>query len=180
MSNNLLTVIPADLFQGNPKLELIGFQENSLNFIGSNVLRNLKNLMRVDFQKNTCINERYPDTSIDNLVKTIRSSCNVNLCNSVSIDIARLQKLNKNLQTQQKAYDAEKNALRVKCPDVFTSGNPETQSLTLLQEITYPDDYQQKYEELKLSCDEKAVSKDCVCAKQNCASKTELVFRHKS
>lgn len=168
-SQNELTVIQADLFEKNLKMEYVGFRENKLKFIGGEILTKLKNLKDVNFKNNNCIDDSYPTTTLDKLVKTIKTKCNVmpvDPCASSQKEIARLQEANKNLAEQQKANQNQINSIHSKCPG------------TQLQAIESTD-LQEKYDQLQASFKE-LESKDCVYNKQNGASHIELVFRHES
>lgn len=172
LSQNELTAIQTDLFDKNLKLEYIGFRENKLKFIGGNILSKLKNLKDVNFKKNVCIDDSYPRTTLDNLVKTIKTKCNVlpvDPCTSTKNEIAKLQEANKKLAVQQKANQNKINSLQAKCPG--------TQLLSI--ESTDSDNLQEKYDELKASY-ALLESKDCVYSKQNGTSHIELVFHHES
>ena len=117
LTQNKLSAIPADLFQNNLKLEYIGFRENNLKFIGGSILSNQKNLKNVNFKNNVCIDDSYPRNSIEKLVKTIKSNCNVDPCIAGSKDIARLQEINKRLAVQQRANDMTINGIIANCPN---------------------------------------------------------------
>lgn len=49
--------IPGNFFKSTPEMAFIGFQNNKIKFVGENLLNNLKNLQKANFQENLCINK---------------------------------------------------------------------------------------------------------------------------
>lgn len=73
-------VLPADLFENTPNLEVIYFSHNRIASIGEHLLRPLTQLKYIDFRGNACIDEVYDedkadDLSLDDLKALISEHC---------------------------------------------------------------------------------------------------------
>jgi hypothetical protein len=72
--------IQSDLFFGNKNLQVLGFNDGMLEYVGRNLLTHLKNLYSVDFNKNVCIDsfvepeDRY-DASIRDIRRLLLKNC---------------------------------------------------------------------------------------------------------
>lgn len=71
-----LTRIPGNLFASTPNMKYIGFIFNNIEHVGEGLLDNLKNLKKVSFERNVCI-DRYDVTSSDipELINELKRKC---------------------------------------------------------------------------------------------------------
>lgn len=74
LSNNQIREIHPGTFKNNNKLILMNFSKNKLIFIASDILDD-KNLKKVDFSDNTCIDETAIDLEIQYLKEEFEENC---------------------------------------------------------------------------------------------------------
>lgn len=73
---NDLNYLESDLFEYNPKVEVIVFKNNQIKFIGGNFFTFLPNLRLADFRSNDCIDGETTDVATLNTIKDkIKEKC---------------------------------------------------------------------------------------------------------
>jgi hypothetical protein len=73
---NKLTTIDGNLFENNPNLVYIDFDENQIQHVGYDLLTGLNDLKEIDFRNNPCINKRARNqTEIQELNRQLPLSC---------------------------------------------------------------------------------------------------------
>jgi hypothetical protein len=90
LPSNDLQWIAGDLFDFNPELQAVDFQDNKLRFIGANLLDSLARLWRADFRSVECIHQgaRSP-VRMEILKQELRAKCKHE---STERDMLRVQK----------------------------------------------------------------------------------------
>lgn len=73
---NKISAINTDLFIGTPKLSTLLFNNNTITFIHEKVFGNLRELSLIDLRFNTCVNESYSGSAIEDLYSSIATMCN--------------------------------------------------------------------------------------------------------
>ena len=69
LNNNHIQYLPLNLLSGNLILRNVHFENNNISSIGSTILQYLtKTLIVADFRNNTCIDVKYPETSMNSLL----------------------------------------------------------------------------------------------------------------
>lgn len=76
IGNNQIYNLPGDLFENNLHIEWLTFRNNYTKTIGTNLLKNLKNLEFASFIRNTCINRKAQSKlEIQQLINDIERNC---------------------------------------------------------------------------------------------------------
>lgn len=141
---NKLKGIPKALFKNNLKLEIIWLHENKIEIIDDNMFDHLLNLKTVDLRSNTCIDEKYNETSLTKMKIELKTNCMLpNLVQTLENTVKDLQKAlhDKTLEIK----DLEKNIdakIKIKSEEILAmrkNGEAMAQQIKLLE---------QKYEAL--------------------------------
>lgn len=78
LNANDLNYLESDLFEYNPKVEVIVFKNNQIKFIGANFFSYLPKLRKADFRHNDCIDGEATDIATLNTIKDeIKGKCSV-------------------------------------------------------------------------------------------------------
>jgi hypothetical protein len=84
-----LVRIPGNLFALNPKMRHIEFYDNKIEHVGEGLLDHLKNLSRVDFENNVCINKAATSPSqYEDLIERLRVQCPENKTDSTTVALS--------------------------------------------------------------------------------------------
>lgn len=75
LKGNKLQTLNSDLFNHIVNLEELRLSQNSLRSIGAHLMNNLRNLKAADFTENVCVNQKFPETSLQTLKLKILEDC---------------------------------------------------------------------------------------------------------
>lgn len=75
LNNNFLTKISNKVFDGLVNVKTLFLQNNKLKFIASNLFVQFPQIAVVNLQENECINETFPETSMELIIRNIIDNC---------------------------------------------------------------------------------------------------------
>lgn len=79
LNGNNIHYVPLNLFSGNLILRNVFLENNNISSIGSTILQNLtETLIIADFRNNTCIDVKYPETTMDRVLIEILKCSELN------------------------------------------------------------------------------------------------------
>ena len=100
---NDLESLDGDLFKFNSKLQYVAFFNNKLNYVGENLLSNLKDLKECVFNFNPCISAHaHRSSQIPELVDIIKTECSLSVLISKNVQLKRENVFLKNQTNQQR------------------------------------------------------------------------------
>jgi hypothetical protein len=80
LENSNIHEIPGSLFTATPQIKVVSFKSNFIGYVGEDLLegRNLKELKKVDFTQNPCIDiKASTPTEVPAMIKTLKEKCNI-------------------------------------------------------------------------------------------------------